>query len=1245
MRRSQQQGVALVITLIMLAVVTVMAIIFLGVSRRERAAVSVTTDFTTARLMADAALARAQGQIVSHVGAHSNLFAYDLMVSTNFINRAGFQQRIADPTNVAYVYPDGRPLNRDDHRLNLVNLWYDPRPPVFVTTNFATGEQEFRFYLDINRNGQFETNGLVPVFVNGQPLMIDNQLVQQLMVGDPEWIGMLEHPDQPHSPSNQFVGRYAYIMLPAGKNLDLNYIHNSARTDATGTSPIPEGYSRNQGVGSWEINLAAFFQSLLPALYSPYVHNPSLGLQSGTAFDDARAVLNYRQARNMDSLQSVRQLFGPRGVYAFGNQPFDGYGDGILPDSVPLTTIQNPGPNGWFWNDPDKKWWGSDAVEAYVGVQDLFDRERFAHRPNPGMTNFQDRLVQAGNFWGDTEYRYAYHTLLAQMGVDSLPANEDRIHLNYVNVTTVTNVDVMTGQPYLTNRVVPHLVTNFVPWSIIDPQLGNQRLNFFTNAVDRTLGHLYGATLRDGIQVYPTNNYNGAVHRVLQVAANILDASTNRVDLSDEPYFPSVFRPLFRRSNTNLVIAGYAEVVDARQVLDTPWIDLRQANLASVFPDENELYPVNVHGVPLVVGAKKGWPNFNEFQLQTSVQITRRMEAYKASRAAAPRLHQSYEVGISNVFGIESWNSYTQDFPRALEMRFTNLCQVVLRDEFRAPGTQILLNQTITNIQNTNFAANAWRAEQFQVSSRLFEPLPNSEYWPRQTPAFRQLDGGVAFDETTGFPVPDFRLDITNRLTVMMLARDDANVLRLVDFVNLDGMPAGMDISEHLVGRTNIFADRGMDAGSFWITNRLNDAPLAATYGITNQLYVSTNDVLSRSDWRSLTENPISGQQREKAIDDFRLFMGLPALFDTRRTQPPPGLRVQVPFSPSRILDQNLSWQVNDPLVHYHIEDLYDQQLTDIANVVPRPPGAPPPTSNIGRINQRYRPWGGRPGSVGDQWAFNVGVKDPGVRRSDDWVFPTNQFATIGYLGRVHRGTPWQTIYLKSAVEPVESWVKWALRPESHPTNDWAMLELFTTAINDNAARGLLSVNQENRAAWTAVLAGIPVLTNTLESANLTSEPEYDHLYIQPNSPQIEQIVDSINQARAQHYNQTFRHLGHVLSAPALTVESPYLNHQGDQTLYGITDAMYEWIPQQILSLLKQDEPYVVVYAYGQTLRPAPDSRVTAPGDFFGMVTNYQITSEVLTKTALRLEEVRRPDNQPSLYRSVIKSHNILPAD
>jgi hypothetical protein len=157
---------------------------------------------------------------------------------------------------------------------------------------------------------------------------------------------------------------------------------------------------------------------------------------------------------------------------------------------------------------------------------------------------------------------------------------------------------------------------------------------------------------------------------------------------------------------------------------------------------------------------------------------------------------------------------------------------------------------------------------------------------------------------------------------------------------------------------------------------------------------------------------------------------------------------------------------------------------------------------------------------------------------------------------------------------------------------------------------------------------------------------EYEPVFIEPNSLQLREIVGSINRAREAMPKQTFRRMGHVLSAAALSFESPFLNRSTDQVRHGINDVLYEWIPQQVLGLLKEDEPYVVVYAYGQSLRPADRSLVVTPGSpFQGLCTNYQITGEVLTKTALRFEEIRQPNQQPSLYRAVVENYNILPND
>ena len=93
-----------------------------------------------------------------------------------------------------------------------------------------------------------------------------------VQVGDPEWVGMLEHPDAPHGPNNRFVSRYAFIAVPVGNTLDLNAIHNQVldepSTPLGGTSLVNpganthDGFFRNEGVGSWEINLAAFLADL-----------------------------------------------------------------------------------------------------------------------------------------------------------------------------------------------------------------------------------------------------------------------------------------------------------------------------------------------------------------------------------------------------------------------------------------------------------------------------------------------------------------------------------------------------------------------------------------------------------------------------------------------------------------------------------------------------------------------------------------------------------------------------------------------------------------------------------------------------------------------------------------------------------------------------------------------------------------------------------------------------------------------
>jgi hypothetical protein len=514
------------------------------------------------------------------------------------------------------------------------------------------------------------------------------------------------------------------------------------------------------------------------------------------------------------------------------------------------------------------------------------------------------------------------------------------------------------------------------------------------------------------------------------------------------------------------------------------------------------------------------------------------------------------------------------------------------------------------------------------------------------------------------FIVPDVTLNISNRLQFALIDNGPGpGNGRLLDFVNLDGLNTRMELTRNLVGNTdtNRIGTTGGEStnrlGMFWMTNRtiLPTRPiLQGPAGVSNQVYASiVTNFLADDEWRDYSHDS-GGQSATDAILGFRKFLGLEGATNVPRTT-----IMQVPFTPTRQLHQELSWQANDPLVHYHVGDLTDPDYTDSSSVQFLKPhqGAQRQFSSIADLNyRRFRPWGGsprqdHPSSQVDPPDFGVTIKDPLIRKSDDWDFPTNKFPNIGWLGRVHRGTPWQTVYLKSESEPPLRWAKWSGpaepvvwngRLDSHPTNDWTLLDLFTTALNDNAARGLLSVNQTNMAAWSAVLSGVSVLTNALPPPLQGGVPVYSNLFIQPASRQLEYIVTNINATRLQQPGQVFQTMGSVLASRALTYASPYLNTSQDQLKNGIRDEVYERIPQQILSLLKPDDPYVVIYSFGQALRPAENSVSRVPGPFRGLCTNYQVTAEMVTKTAVRI--VRDPQ-QPKLFKAVVEGYNILPAD
>jgi hypothetical protein len=224
-----------------------------------------------------------------------------------------------------------------------------------------------------------------------------------------------------------------------------------------------------------------------------------------------------------------------------------------------------------------------------------------------------------------------------------------------------------------------------------------------------------------------------------------------------------------------------------------------------------------------------------------------------------------------------------------------------------------------------------------------------------------------------------------------------------------------------------------------------------------------------------------------------------------------------------------------------------------------------------------------------------------------------------------------------------------------HPTTDYRLFDLFTVAQHPNALRGALAVNQPELASWSAVLSGVTVLSNMTPTGVLgisNVPPQFEDLFIEPSSPQLQQIVDGINRTRARRSSQVFDHTGDILGVPELTVNSPFLDRSTDlQQNYGLSDVAYERIPQQVLSLLKLDEPRFVVYAYGQSLKPAPNSILTSgPNQFLNLCTNYQVTGEVVYRAVLKAEgdpvgNPRATPPQPPRVRIAVESFNIVPPE
>ncbi len=1298
-----RRGIALVITLILLSVTLIMAVAFLAVARRERNAVTTTTDTDTARLAADTALAAAQAQIAANLlSTNAGGYDYNLLVSTNYITPGGIIPNTATLGYISYYDTNGNFLTGNNLEQAVANLYYLPRAPVFIRTN-AGSPLDFRFYLDLNRNGQFEANGLVPDVEYQDGVLVTNASPVS-EVGDPEWVGVLEHPDQPHGPSNRFIARYAFFAQPAGNSLDLNAIHNQTLGLGPNVSLAnPDYYFRNEGVGSWELNLAAFLADLNTNEWNPPAGNYYGYLQPyaanvGVAFEDARSLLSWRYGFSYNSLAIPPA--NPNLYSVLADAGVDGF------------TVGSMSPFNQHWA-------GSDNTNRFFALaSDLFDKSKTQPTIVAPQQGFSDRLAGTGTNMS-TYDRYTFYRMLDELGTDS-GSDDARMNLNYRNVTN--------------GMVVPGMETNCLAWAPLD---------FFTNAADRMLRYYtanwlaantnfftntFGVDTTNAfgvanIPVYVDGQfvYSPAVNRILQLAANMYDASTNQTAALGKDY-PSVFRPVFTvvpdGIYRNLYITGYTNVDSVGGPDDVNYflppadaLAVASANLGSVAP------AVNVYGVPWIIGAKKWLPNFNQFYMLNAVEVTRKLQITRPARTAAdpaPGLNeyatnQMYVFSISNSLGCSLWNSYTNPYSGDLTLVARDNITMVLTNDAagvvaQTPPLYLVTNAVYTS--GTNWPGTVWAGTPpvtaldaqnnsfiipFNTSVVL---LTNSIYRyggyggavPVASPGFDPFN--TDYQTNVYAPaLPQFGLLTTNRLQVFIL--DGGHV---IDYVHFAGPEGSRNLNAELASMDTAINNAGL---FLWDTNPVTAGnPDGTPLGVVNQIIVSrgqnTPMNLNNNFWQPPANLPAGMPQTTQSEIDFfngffnvnRLQYGVFVSGGKRYTNA--ATAVQAPYTPTRMVYDYTSWQANDPLVHYLASDLtYSDPGTTGIQISDNPAAAFSSLGiNLNGVSKRWSPWGmpypfasGADSDLTAQTLYLTQLKDSLAWRPDNWDFPAYKFPTVGWLGRVHRGTPWQTVYLKSSDITVAkdaagnsgqaSWAQWTGDTQtingqfydannSAPVQDAGLFDLFSTSLNDNATRGTLSVNQTHLAAWSAVFSGLVALSNAAPDViGYVAAPVMTNVIVQPAGVDaadsaLWNIVTNINTTRANLVHAdgvagVFEHVGNILRAPALTEQSPFLNWSDTaQRQNGISDELYEWLPQQTLGLLRAGStPRYVVYCYGQTLRPAPDGIVTDSGPFFGMCTNYQITAESAARAVIRVD--KHVTATGTNYTTVIESFNVLP--
>jgi hypothetical protein len=514
------------------------------------------------------------------------------------------------------------------------------------------------------------------------------------------------------------------------------------------------------------------------------------------------------------------------------------------------------------------------------------------------------------------------------------------------------------------------------------------------------------------IEIFPTNHYTVETHRLLQIAANMVDG------LANQPR-PKIFQPLYSVEGGKVFITNYQEILDPNVLLKKP-VPLQELINSNDLDSDTLL-----EGQPLLIGAQKNLPNLNEITVISAATLYRELEFLKQNNARPHQTNQYFYIGVSNLFGVELWNGYTNALTN-ITVQWSGRLDLTLLDD------ATVLTATNFNLEGS-MAISHWAAAPLitRRSTNFILPiLTNFTLLPQSSYSLErhQLESGTNRLATgnLALPTPKLKVLVNNPLTLVIfeIVNGQTNVL---DYVSLPRKGTTLDFDLQRILGSRLATDPYARFFNPQSGSNLSNAP---TVGILDQIAVSTGDLpVSSADWRSANVNV---NDKERSQDYFReLLFG--------RTNAP-NSSFFAPLVPGITVVGTDSFSVVDPLIN----DLWQHNFPAFSGSHSIfPIGLSKHVNvfnslklNLGNLNFYETPVA---------WWDDFATLPKLIRiRPDDFSFPENRDLNLEWLSRIHRGTPWETIYLgHQPIFPFSFWTAYGLSEALYSTNDLFLVEAF----------------------------------------------------------------------------------------------------------------------------------------------------------------------------------------------------------